>query len=240
MNWGCHTTRQIPDRWVTPFRLAEMPLAEHGGRITGIAQHLRHGVFPLGQTIVGDGKRHRTIPRADRIPACHQSRPTGRTLCLDIVIQQPHPFAGQFVDAWRGTTPENTPAVATQFAVAEVVHIDQDDVGLGIAFLGHRMLRTSQTCCQQAEAGEYHCFHFGFHLFDCCLVNESVRPWLWFPAAVFRFSLHWGWKPQPRLFHQFDLAQQPGLVVEGLERTVVTRCSSGIQARRAWIWIFLQ
>ncbi len=51
--------------------LAEVPLAEMGGGITHIAQHLSHGVFPLGQAIIHGLERYRTVPRAYGITACH-------------------------------------------------------------------------------------------------------------------------------------------------------------------------
>jgi hypothetical protein len=53
-------------------------------------------------------------------------------LLIDYIKQgrQPHAFGGELVNARRGCAPENAAAVAAEFAVAEIVGQDEDDVGL--------------------------------------------------------------------------------------------------------------
>ena len=49
-------------------------------------------------------------------------------LNLHIEVEQPHAFAGELVNAWRGRATENAATVDAQFAIPEVVHQDEDDV----------------------------------------------------------------------------------------------------------------
>jgi hypothetical protein len=51
-------------------------------------------------------------------------------LRLDVEVEQPRAFAGEFVNARRGRATEDAASVDAQLAIAEIVSEDEDDVRL--------------------------------------------------------------------------------------------------------------
>jgi hypothetical protein len=51
-------------------------------------------------------------------------------LGLDIEVKQAHALGGQLVNTRRRRATQDTAAVDADFAIAQVVHEDEDDVGL--------------------------------------------------------------------------------------------------------------
>ena len=109
------------------FGLADVPLPERGGRISGIGEQLAERVLPRGEPVVAlPGQRHAAVAGANGQTAGQQRRARRRALCLDVVVLEPQSLRGQGIDPWRrGNT-----AVAADVPPAHVVADDEDDVGL--------------------------------------------------------------------------------------------------------------
>jgi hypothetical protein len=50
-------------------------------------------------------------------------------LRLDVEVEQPRAFAGEFVNARRGRATENAASIDAQVTVSHIVRQDEDDVG---------------------------------------------------------------------------------------------------------------
>src|SRR5262249_29215266 len=60
----------------------------------------------------------------------HDGRAARSTLHLDVEVEQPRALSRELVDAGRWRAAEYTAPVRAHFAVTEIVHQDEDDVGL--------------------------------------------------------------------------------------------------------------
>ena len=116
--------------------VAEMPLAEHARGVSGIGQHLSHGDLPLDEAVNTSTERDRTIAGTDRVAAGHDRGPRRRALRLNIKVGQAQALRGESVDPGRRCSADDPPAVEAGLAPAEVVHEDQDDVGLFLSVCG--------------------------------------------------------------------------------------------------------
>jgi hypothetical protein len=116
--------------WKAALGVAQVPLAEMSCGVALQPEQLGEGDFPLGKSVGASSVRDAGRSRADGQPAGHDGRPAGGTLALDIEIEEAQTFAGQLVDARGGCTAQDAAAVATRFAVAEVVGQHEYDVGL--------------------------------------------------------------------------------------------------------------
>jgi hypothetical protein len=102
----------------------EAPLSDHGRRIAGVLQELRDGDVLRPERDL----RVAADVRVAHVVAGHQGAPGRRADgAPGIVLGEPHPFGGHLVEA-RGL--ELLLAVAAQVAPAQVVRVDEDDVGL--------------------------------------------------------------------------------------------------------------
>ena|SRR5882672_803904 len=91
------------------FRVAQVPLAESAGGVTGVREHSGHCDFPLHGAIVKSIDRYRAVTRANCVPPSHQSCTARRALRLDVVVQQAHPFSRQLVDSRGRRAAQNPP-----------------------------------------------------------------------------------------------------------------------------------
>lgn len=101
---------------------------------------------------------------ANRVASGHDGRTARRALGLDVEVGQPHTFGSELVNARCRRAPKNAATVRANFAVAKVVHQDEDDVGLLVG-----CVRWSD-CAKQRQrenerGGDEVLFVCGFH---CC------------------------------------------------------------------------
>jgi len=112
--------------------VAQVPLADNGGRVTLFTQRLRKGDFPLGQAAGGPGIKH-PPGRVSTHPAAHRQAPgqdrrsagcadrRGHVKVGELDPFHRHPVKVRRADAWM--------TVYAQVAITLVVGEDQDDVG---------------------------------------------------------------------------------------------------------------
>src|SRR5262249_60393347 len=94
------------------FGAAEMPLAPHASSVALRRQQLRDSNLPERQAVWDATDRDLVGAGADRESACHEGRPRGRALRLDVEVEQPHAFAGDLVNARRGRATHPAPPLA--------------------------------------------------------------------------------------------------------------------------------
>ena len=106
--------------------VADVPLAEGAGGIAGIGEQLAQGVLPADEPVVAlAGQRHAAVPGPDGQPAAQDGRAGRGALGLDVVVLEPHPLAGQGIDAWGG----HHAAVAADVPPADVINQDEYHIG---------------------------------------------------------------------------------------------------------------
>jgi len=118
------------------FRAAEMPLPPRARCIALRRQQLCDGDLPLCQPFRGPTAWDLVSSGADGKAARHERGPGGRTLSLNVEVQQAHALAGELVDARRGRAAQDAATIDAQLTIAEVVHEDQDDVGPVLSRIG--------------------------------------------------------------------------------------------------------
>ena len=158
---------------------AEMPLAEVAGAVTMAGEQLGNGDFPLRQSVKLAGERHGVRTAANGVASGQDGRAARRTLRLDVEVEQPRALGGELVNARRRRASKNAAAITADFAVAKVVHQDEDDVGFV------RRVRRSDGVEQRERAhergGDGVLSAHGFHgcvssLVDCFLrLNRSIQ-----------------------------------------------------------------
>ena len=72
-------------------------------------------------------------------------------LRLDVEVEQAHALGGQLVDPRRRRAPEHSATIDANFPVTEVVHEDEDNVGLLVRGLSESRLRRKQCCNRENE-----------------------------------------------------------------------------------------
>src|SRR6185437_11359463 len=112
-----------------PRRLADMPLADAGGGISAGRKNVAHGPLPGHEPTFLAGQSDGVIAGANGIAASHQRRARRRALRLGGEIEQLHSLGCECIDALRVGAPEDATPVAAEFAVAEIVDEEVDDVG---------------------------------------------------------------------------------------------------------------
>jgi hypothetical protein len=108
---------------------AKMPFAESRCGVADAGQKLCNGDLPLGQTFKSLADRDGVRAGADREAAGHDRRSTRRALRFDVEIGQPRAFGRQPVDTRSRRSPGDPATVNPEFAVAEIVHQDENDIG---------------------------------------------------------------------------------------------------------------
>jgi hypothetical protein len=110
---------------------SEMPLAHQSRRIARVTQTIRHGLLRDGQAnarrsvLRADGIELKTKPRL-KTPR-HQRRTRGRAKRRrDITTRESRPTRRECIDL---RCRDLFAAIATEFAVTEIVNDDEDDVG---------------------------------------------------------------------------------------------------------------
>jgi hypothetical protein len=82
-------------------------------------------------------------------------------LGLDVEVRQARAFGREPVDARCRRAAKDTAAVATYLAVAEVVHQDEDDVGLASVCCECAKRADAKQQCHDDASG-FHAIHFTF------------------------------------------------------------------------------
>ena len=95
-----------------------MPLAEGGGGVAGVGEQLAQGVLPGREPVIALARQgHAAVAGPDGQPAAQDGRAGRGALGLDVVVLEPHPLAGQGIDAWGG----RYAAVAADVPPADVI-----------------------------------------------------------------------------------------------------------------------
>jgi hypothetical protein len=110
--------------------VAQVPLAESSGSVTGVREHFGHCDFPLHEAVDRSIDRHRAVTRANCVRPSHQSGTAGRALRLDVEVKQAHPLCRQLVDSRGRCAAQNPPAVDPGLSPTKVVHQHKDDIWL--------------------------------------------------------------------------------------------------------------
>jgi hypothetical protein len=106
--------------------VADVPLAEGAGAIAGVGEQLAQGVLPGGEPVIAlAGQGHAAVAGPDGQPSAQDGRAGRGALGLDVVVLEPHPLAGQGIDAWGG----HHAAVAADVPPADVINQDEDHIG---------------------------------------------------------------------------------------------------------------
>src|SRR6185503_17142325 len=113
----------------SPLIAPQMPLAEGSRGVAHAGKQFGKSHLPQRQPFQPAANRHRVSARTDGESPGQESGATGSALRLDVEVEQARAFGSQLVDAWRGRAADNAAAVTTHFAVAEIVHQDEHDVG---------------------------------------------------------------------------------------------------------------
>jgi hypothetical protein len=94
------------------FDAAQMPFAPHASGVALRRQQLRDGDLPERQSVRDTANRDFIRAGANGEAACHKRGTGGCALGFDVEVEQPHTFAGEFVDARRRCATKDTSAVA--------------------------------------------------------------------------------------------------------------------------------
>ena len=125
----------------TSFAVAEVPLAVTRGGITATGDQLRKRDFPRDETLRQSRRYRLQRAGAYRVAACHQRRARRHAIGFDVEVETAQSFGREPVDARRRRTAQRTAAVAAEFAPAEIVGEDKDDVRqTRSARIGHGLL----------------------------------------------------------------------------------------------------
>jgi hypothetical protein len=82
--------------------------------------------FPGGEPVVALARQgHAAVAGPDGQPAAQDGRAGRGALGLDVVVLEPHPLAGQGIDAWGG----HHTAIAADVPPADVINQDEDHIG---------------------------------------------------------------------------------------------------------------
>ena len=150
---------------------AEMPLAEVAGGVTLAGKQFGDGDFPLRQSVKLAGERHGVRAAANGVASGQDGRAARRALRLDVEVEQASAFGGELVDARRRRAPKNAAAVTADFAVAEIIHQDEDDVG----FVGSLCIRRDEKQqCANERGGQKTLCACSFHACDLFVVSGIV------------------------------------------------------------------
>jgi hypothetical protein len=109
---------------------AQMPFSESGGRIAGSGKHFCDGHLPLREPFEPAADRHRVGAGTNGKASGQNRRAARRALRFDVEIGQPRPLCREPIDARCRCAPRDPPSINSDFPVAEVVHQDEDDIGL--------------------------------------------------------------------------------------------------------------
>jgi hypothetical protein len=104
---------------------AQVPLAPHPRRVPGIGQRLGDRHLPARQPVRATRDRHRLRPRANGMASGHEGRSARRALCLDVEVQKLLALGGEAVDPRCGRAAQHPATVATHFAPAQVVPVEE-------------------------------------------------------------------------------------------------------------------
>src|SRR5262249_6312600 len=131
----------------------QVPLAEVAGAVAGAGKQFGDGHFPLRESVKPTAGRDRMCAGTDGKAPSHDSRPARGTLRLDVEVEQSRALARELVDAGSWRAAEHAAPVRAHLAVPEIVHQDEDDVGLRCLLTkGQRGVNTTGRC-QPAEQG---------------------------------------------------------------------------------------
>ena len=117
-----------------------MPLAEVAGAVAGAGKQFGDGHFPLRESVKPAANRDRMRAGTHGKAPGQDGRAARGTLCLDVEVEQSRAFSRELVDAGRGRAPHHAAPVSAHLTITEIVHQDEDDVGL-LAVTRRRLLR---------------------------------------------------------------------------------------------------
>src|SRR5262249_39697797 len=121
----------------------QVPLAEVARAVAGAGKQFGDRHFPLRQTFEPTTDRHRMRTGTDGKTPGHEGRAARRTLRLDVEIKQSHAFGRELIDAGRRRAAEYATPVRANLTITEIVHQDEDEVGLLV--VTRRVLRQSNS-----------------------------------------------------------------------------------------------
>ena len=112
-----------------PVLRPEMPLPQTRGGVSRVREHVGNRPFPCDQPLAAAVSRDGVRPGPDRVAPRHQRRARRRALRLGDVVPQLEALAREVVGPFRLRTADDPAAVAPELAHAEVVDVEEEDVG---------------------------------------------------------------------------------------------------------------
>jgi hypothetical protein len=100
------------------------------GGISDAGKQLRNGHFPLCKTIEPAADRHGVRTGAYRKASGHDCRPARSALGFDVEVRKSCSLGCQTIDSRSRCAACDTSSIYADLPVAEVVHQDEDEIGL--------------------------------------------------------------------------------------------------------------